>query len=173
MYGILLFNVIPPKNCHSFHPESYYHSYSTVALQLTFHRCGKNSYLSFSERETMSFPHVFVCLPQVIPINSSPQSIHDFPNCKTSISRGCSYRFPTISPRPQQRFNFREPTHIGGTFANLGACPSRTSDKRMHFGRHGMSWQISEVLGIEWGYSGMVIWKSHEINYGEYSYGRY
>jgi hypothetical protein len=36
-----------------------------------------------------------------------------------------------------------------------------------------MAWQISEVLGIEWGYSGMVIWKSHEINYGEESYGRY
>ncbi|CAL1138472.1 unnamed protein product [Cladocopium goreaui] len=40
------------------------------------------------------------------------------------------FRRPPV-PAVKTEFNFREPTHIGGTFANLGACPSRTSDKRM------------------------------------------
>eukprot|EP00434_Breviolum_minutum_P005970 symbB.v1.2.005264.t1/scaffold286.1/size306100/3 len=40
------------------------------------------------------------------------------------------FRQPPV-PAVKTEFNFREPTHIGAAFPNLGACPSRTSSKRM------------------------------------------
>eukprot|EP00435_Cladocopium_sp_Y103_P002030 s446_g1.t1 len=56
------------------------------------------------------------------------------------------FRRPPV-PAVKTEFNFREPTHIGGTFANLGACPSRMSDKRMRFGPK--SWRFSQRLKWE------------------------